>query len=182
MSALWSTLVIIVSLARLVSSPPQPKAAVATQTGACAPVCLSSEESLVVQIVNDERRAQGLATLDLDPVLVEVARRHSLDMATRRYFDHIAPAPAPATPLDRYAAALGQEPRCVVGENIGCAPQPLMGVIHNQMMDSPLHRANITDVEYVRMGVGIYETPDGRVWVTEMFCGATPGNAPTSGS
>jgi uncharacterized protein YkwD len=168
-------------LVRLSCALPTSGAAAPASPPAGSPICLTADEALVLQIVNEERRAQGLCSLDLDPILVQVARGHSLDMAERGYFDHVSPAPAPATPLDRYTAALGRRPDGVVGENIGRAAQPLMAVIHNQMMESPEHKSNITDVEYVRMGVGVYEMADGRVWVTEMFSGSEPSNALTSG-
>ncbi len=103
-------------------------------------------------------------------------------MAERSYFAHLAPTPQPATPLDRYAAVLGRRPEVVVGENIGRAAQPLMGMMHCYMMESPDHRANILDPEYLRVGVGIYALDDGRVWLTEMFRGPLAADAPTSGS
>ncbi len=142
---------------------------------------LTADEALVVQMINQERQERELSPLVLDPVLTKVAREHSRDMAARDYFGHLAPAPAPTTPLDRYAAALGRKPEEVVGENIGRAGQPVMAMIHACMMDSPEHKANIVDAEYIRVGVGIYVLPDGKVWITEMFRGASPSDAPTSG-
>ncbi len=142
---------------------------------------LTPDEALVVQMINQERQERELAPLVLDPVLTKVAREHSRDMAERGYFDHLAPAPAPTTPLDRYAAVLGRKPTEVVGENIGRAGAPLMAMIHAYMMKSPEHKANIVDAEYVRIGVGIYVLPDGKVWITEMFCGPPPSDAPASG-
>jgi len=146
------------------------------------PMSLTPDEALVLRLINNERRERGLALVELDPVLVKVAREHSLDMARRGYFGHLAPLPAPTTPLDRYARALGQRPEAVVGENIGRAAEPLMGPIHSCMMRSPDHKANILDADYVRVGLGIYALDDGRVWLTEMFRGPLPSDAPTSGS
>jgi uncharacterized protein YkwD len=142
---------------------------------------LTADEALVLRMINQERQGRELAPLELDPVLIKVAREHSQDMAERGYFGHLAPAPAPTTPLDRYAAAIGRKPREVVGENIGRSGEPVMAMIHESMMESPEHKANIVDVEYSRVGVGIYAMADGRVWVTEMFRGASPSDAPTSG-
>ncbi len=178
MFVLYSTIAAIAVLVKIscwtgagATATPESLSPAPTGLAACSPVCLTADETLAVQILNEERSARGLACLELDPVLVQVAREHSLDMAQRGYFDHLAPTPAPTTPLDRYAAALGHQPSGLVGENIGHAPQPLMAVIHNQMMESPEHKANITDVEYVRVGIGIFTTPDGRVWITQMFAG-----------
>ena len=143
---------------------------------------LTPDESLTLRLINAERTEHKLAPLLLDPVLVEVARQHSEDMATRDYFDHLAPAPEPKTPLDRYAVAIGRKPEMVVGENIGHSAEPVMGIIHECMMGSPEHRANILDSEYVGVGVGIYMLNDGRVWVTQMFRGDAESDALTSGT
>ena len=144
---------------------------------------LTPDEALILRLINEERRERNLASLELDPVLVKVAREHSLDMARRGYFGHLSPAPDATTPLDRYASALGRRPEeAVVGENVGRAPQPVMGMMHLYMMESPEHRANILDAEYARVGVGIHALEDGRVWLTEMFRGQAPSDAPTSGS
>ena len=132
---------------------------------------LTADEALVLRIVNGERSERGLRALVLDSVLTKVAREHSADMADRGYFSHLAPAPRPRTPLDRYVCALeiAPEKAPLIGENIGRAGEPVMAVIHKRMMASAEHRANILDEEYTRMGVGIYALPDGRVWLTEMF-------------
>jgi uncharacterized protein YkwD len=139
-----------------------------TGTGA-AERGMTADEKLVFRLTNAERLERDLPPLQFDPLLMEVARRHSRDMAERGYFAHLAPPPAEATPLDRYAKALGRKVSGVVGENIGRADQPLMGKIHASLMGSPDHRANILDVEYTRVGVGIFALPDGQVWVTEVF-------------
>ena len=137
-------------------------------------VSLTPDEALLMRLLNAEREERGERPLLLDPVLVEVARQHSADMARRGYFSHVEPPPTRRTPLDRYAAALGRRPRTVIGENIGQADQPIMGMIHERMIASPQHKANILDPEYAGLGVGIYALDGGRVWVTEMFRGEMP--------
>jgi uncharacterized protein YkwD len=142
---------------------------------AAAPVPrLTRDEQTALQCVNAEREENGLPPLSVDPVLVEVARQHSADMARQGYFSHIAPGPDGPSPLDRYAEALGRKPGTVVGENLATCDAPMIGLIHENMMASPGHRANILDPEYVSVGVGIWTADDGRVWVTEMFRGALP--------
>ncbi len=145
-----------------------------TSEGKAAEVRLTGDETLMVSCINAERREKGLPILAVDPLLVGVARQHSTDMAARGFFSHVTPAPSPRTPLDRYASALGRQPRTVVGENLGCCDSPMMGMIHAGMMASREHRANILDREYVSLGVGVYALPDGRVWVTQVFRGELP--------
>jgi uncharacterized protein YkwD len=144
-------------------SPPKPPA-----------LSLTADEALALRLVNAERTARGLSALALDPVLVEVARQHSDDMARRGYFAHLEPPPNQRTPLDRYAAALTRHPRTVVGENIARADEPLMELIHDRMMESPDHRANLLDPEYVALGVGIHAQPNGHIWLTQMFRASLP--------
>ena len=134
-------------------------------------VTLTDDEALLLQLLNAERADHKLPPLKLDPVLTCVAREHCADMAKRGYFSHFEPGPDRRNPLDRYAAALGRPPTEVVGENLGCAGQPIMGMLHECLMKSPAHRANILDQEYTRVGVGLVVRPDGRTWLTQMFCG-----------
>jgi len=162
-------LIVVVVWASQVSSP----------TGLNAPAqspkfALTADEALSLSLINSERADHGLRPLALDPLLTEVARRHSADMAERHYFSHLTPPPTSLDPLDRYAQALGRRPEGVVGENIARTDLPLMGKIHEGLLASPTHRANLLDMEYTRAGVGIYALDDGRVWLTQLFCGDVP--------
>lgn len=51
-------------------------------------------ENQVLQHVNRERRSRGLSALHLDPQLTTLTRRHSRNMADRRFFSHHDPARA----------------------------------------------------------------------------------------
>jgi uncharacterized protein YkwD len=160
-------------LVALGPAAPQPAAPGSAADCSEATFCLTADEALLLRVVNAERKEHGLEPLEFNRLLTEVARRHSGDMATRGYFSHIAPEPRPRTPLDRFAAALGHRPdeSTVIGENIGRAREPVMGMIHEAMMESPEHRANILDAEYSQLGVGIRQFSDGRIWVTELYRG-----------
>lgn len=138
-----------------------------------AHVSLTDDESLILALLNKERSDRGLPPLMLDPLLTCVARDHCADMAQRSYFSHFAPHPHRRGPLDRYAAVLGRQPAEVVGENLGRCDQPLMGLLHDCLLRSPDHCANLLDPEYTRVGIGLFILPDGRTWLTQMFCGPT---------
>lgn len=167
MKFVWYGLFVLVVLSPLaaVSEVPTVESKTSEQ------VSLTPDESLLLTLINSEREERRLPALSLDPILTEVARRHSSDMAKRDYFSHIDPQPNPLTPLDRYAKALGKQSDLVVGENLGRAEQPLMGMLHECMMKSPEHKANILDKDYTQIGVGIYMLPDGKVWITQMYAG-----------
>jgi uncharacterized protein YkwD len=134
-------------------------------------VTLTDDEALVLELLNQARAERRLPRLRLDPTLTSVAREHCADMAKRGYFSHFAPGLEPRSPLDRYAAAIGGTPTEVVGENLGRCEQPIMGLLHECLMRSPDHRANLLDQEYTRVGVGLMVRPDGRTWLTQLFCG-----------
>ena len=137
-------------------------------------VTLTDDEALVLELLNQARAERRLPRLRLDPTLTSVAREHCADMASRGYFSHFAPGLEPRSPLDRYAAAIGRRPTEVVGENLGRCEQPIMGLLHECLMSSPDHRANLLDREYTRVGVGLMVRSDGRTWLTQMFCGEAP--------
>lgn len=142
---------------------------------------LGQQELALLAMVNEERQERGLQTLTLSPLLCEIARAHSEDMCRRNYFDHIAPAPGPASPMDRYLAALGQRPNsAMVGENIYYrsvtdSVSAYAAQAHDAFMHSPGHRANILTPQYDQAGIGIYRNPStGEFWVTEEFLTVTP--------
>ncbi len=139
-----------------------------------AKVVLTPDETLLFQAINAERSSRGMRPLLIDDLLVRVAREHSEDMCQRGYLAHLAEPPAGRTPADRYARAAGHPPKAVMGENIARSGQPLMGMIHENLMASPEHAANILDKEYNSVGVGIYSLEEGRVWASEVFLGAEP--------
>lgn len=136
---------------------------------------LSDEEASLFNLINEDRAAQGLSVLALDPDLTAIARSHSKDMYDRHYFDHYAPSPGPVTPMDRYLAFLGHRPSfAMVGENIYYrsitdVPEQTANQAEAAFMNSPGHRANILQPRFTKAGVGFYRAPNGQYWVTEMF-------------
>lgn len=108
-------------------------------------------ESQMLNLVNEERIANGLQPLAADPELTEVARRHSSDMFARGYFAH--DTPEGATPFDRMRD--GNVRFLVAGENLALAPT--VSVAHTGLMNSPGHRANILRPQFGRLGIGIMD-------------------------
>ena len=54
-----------------------------------------------------------------------------------------------------------------LGENVGYGPDVV--TIHNALMNSAGHRANILDPYFQYFAIGIYTDGAGRLWVTEEF-------------
>lgn len=108
-------------------------------------------EKRMLDLVNQERRANGLPPLAPDPEQTEVARRHSADMFTRGYFAH--DTPEGITPFDRMREAGVRF--ITAGENLALAPT--IEVAHTGLMNSPGHRANILRKEFGRVGIGVMD-------------------------
>ncbi len=136
-----------------------------------APIApITEDEQKLVDLANAERRSRGMAGLRSNWMLVQIAREHSREMCERDYFDHISPTPGLRTPKDRYLKALGRTPSwAIISENIFYASivSPELG--HRCLMRSEPHRENILNSRFEEVGVGVYESPDGRFWVTQVF-------------
>jgi uncharacterized protein YkwD len=108
-------------------------------------------EKQMLDLVNQERVANGLQPLAPDPELTEVARRHSADMFARGYFAH--DTPEGRTPFDRMKDA--NVHFLTAGENLALAPT--LSFAHRGLMNSPGHRANILRPQFGRVGIGIMD-------------------------
>jgi len=131
---------------------------------------LTYEEQRMMDLVNVERRQRGLSTLKVNPVLVRAAREHSREMWEKSYFDHMSPTFGLRTPMDRYIRTLGRMPTwACLSENLfySSVIDPDLG--HRCLMKSPPHRETILTADFNQIGVGVYESADGRFWVTQMF-------------
>lgn len=145
----------------LVCAPPASAAAPAPAPPSSGD--FSSLEGRMLALVNQERAANGLAPLTLDPALSSVARAHSLDMATRSYFSHTNPDGL--SPFDRMSRA-GITFRSAA-ENIAWAGT--VDIAHTSLMNSPGHRANILNPTLNRIGIGIVPKDSRNVMVTQVF-------------
>ncbi len=94
-------------------------------------------------------------------------------MERRNYFSHWEPDAAHHDPVDRYAEVLGHRPTVLVGENLGTFIRADFEAIHQALMNSPTHRANVLHPDYTFVGIGVLVKPDGHTWVTQMFRGGT---------
>ncbi len=120
-------------------------------------------ETEMLRLVNQERAANGLAPLEADSEMTEVARRHSADMFSRGYFAHNTPDGK--SPFDRMRES---EVRFrTAGENLALAPS--VPIAHTGLMNSPGHRANILQSRFGRVGIGILDGGKRGLMVTQNF-------------
>ncbi|MGI8313587.1 CAP domain-containing protein [Halobacillus mangrovi] len=122
-------------------------------------------ERTVVELVNEERKKQGLAPLEMHERLSDLAREKSQDMADKQYFSHTSPTYG--SPFDmmnqfdfNYRAA---------GENIAAGQRTPEEVVEG-WMNSKGHRENILNDAFTHIGVGYVEDSGhyGTYW-TQMF-------------
>lgn len=136
----------------------------------------SSAEQEVLRLLNEARREAGVAAVEADVPLREVARDHARDMYLRGYFDHDTPECEPRgdtvpagtcrDPFDRMrAAGIDFD---VAGENLALAPTE--GAAHTGLLDSPGHRRNMLDPDFTRVGIAVIEGPYG-LMVAQEFVG-----------
>lgn len=113
-------------------------------------------EKKVLELVNQERAAQGLNPLAWADDLADVARAHSKDMEQRRFFDHMNPSGF--SPFDRMENA--GITYFMAAENIA-AGQGTPAAVMESWMNSPGHRANILNPELKELGVGYVKAAEG---------------------
>ncbi len=144
--------------------------------------------------VNAVRQAHGLAPLTWSAPLSRVARRHSRDMAARRFFRHIN---LEGQNADERAGAVERVCTDWIGENLFMTdayvsyrdirryrndelvdvervyrwktPQRLARQVVEQWMESPGHRRNLLHPGYTAEGLGVARTGHA-LYVTENFC------------
>ncbi|MBP2629330.1 MAG: SCP-like extracellular [Firmicutes bacterium] len=123
----------------------------------------ASAEQQAVDLLNADRRANGLSNLQVDARLTAVALNHAQDMINRNFFSHNNPDGQ--TPFDRmkkagisYSAA---------GENI--AKNQSVQAAEVAFMNSSGHRANILNSSYNTVGIGVAYDKTGNVYVVQDF-------------
>jgi len=116
-----------------------------------------------VDLLNADRRANGLLNLQVSASLATVAQKHAQDMMARNFFSHTNPDGQ--SPFDRikqagisYSAA---------GENI--AIDQSVQAAEVAFMKSSGHRANILNPSYTTVGIGVAYDANGKTYVVQNF-------------
>lgn len=122
-----------------------------------------SAESQFVNLVNAARAQAGLAALQTDSRLTQLARTHSQSMAEQQTIFHNPNLGSQAPSEWR-----------LLGENVGLGSS--VEIVHQALMDSPNHRRNIEGA-FERIGVGV-AVRDGSVYVTQVFMAVRPASTP----
>ncbi len=129
-------------------------------------------EQRLLASVNRDRAAAGLPGLQWDDAVAAVARGYSEEMRSTGVVAHISPTSGSA--VDRVRAA-GVATRIVL-ENVARAYG--LNEVHQALMNSPGHRANImsTAATHVGIGVAFGDDSSGRreLFITQVFTRVSP--------
>jgi uncharacterized protein YkwD len=117
-----------------------------------------------LRLVNDARRTHGCPPLAINSRLVEAARGHAVDMASRGYFAHRSPSGEDAG--DRVSDT-GYD-WATYGENIARGQDSVAEVV-DSWLHSPTHRENIMTCAHSEVGVGLAFDADHKpYWVQDL--------------
>lgn len=173
--------------------PAAPGRAIPRDAGPRPRVQAADLEQRIHQLINQERRGQRLTALAWDDALARVARLHSRDMGSRGYFSHDSPEGRDFSDRykrEGYACALRTGNTIHLGgENIfqnnlydsvttvngrayydWISEAKIAETTVQGWMRSPGHRKNILTPHWKRQGIGVFITPDGKVYITQNFC------------
>ena len=117
----------------------------------------------MANLLNLDRKNNGLGALTLDAELCRIARIKSADMRDNRYFAHESPTYGKVSAmLKRFGY-----PFSAAGENI--AHHANVDKAQAAFMSSPGHRANILGKGWTKVGVGIVQDAQGFIYATQIF-------------
>lgn len=132
-------------------------------TSSASSANVATAEKNAVELMNADRRANGLSDLKVSSAVTAVARSHAQDMVNRKFFSHSNPDGK--TPSDRLKAA--GISYSAVGENI--AENTSVQAAETAFMNSSGHRANILNSNYTTVGIGVAYDSAGNVYVVQDF-------------
>lgn len=128
----------------------------------------SADEREIHKLINKERRKKGLSELSWSDDLERLARSYSKKMADEKFFSHYE---RNGDSVAQRAARLKIKGWRKIGENLFMseAYDRINSFAVANWMKSPLHRQNILDGNYTTTGIGIAESRDGTIYITQVF-------------
>jgi uncharacterized protein YkwD len=110
-----------------------------------------------VCLINAERRVRGMPAVHADARLALAARRHSRDMARRKFFSHTTPDGSAFVSRIRRSGYMRRSRRWRVGQILawgtgaGASPRAVVSA----WMESPPHREVLLRPYYREVGIGV---------------------------
>jgi uncharacterized protein YkwD len=130
-------------------------------------VSLAQTEAALHEDVNRVRAEQHMVPLLRMPELDRAARRHSQDMAARRYLAH--ETPEGRNPVHRIQRE-GVDGFTLAAENAGSTsrPDPNREILTG-WLTSPVHRKNLFMPAFNATGIGVARAEDGTLYYTQVY-------------
>ncbi len=126
---------------------------------------LSEEEQEILNLINKERKQNGLDELQAYSGLQRVAKLKAEDIVNNKYFSHTSPTFGSTFEMLKQE---GVRYKCA-GENLAGNETSVKAV--NAWMNSPAHRDNILDIDYEYTGICVIDSEIyGKVYV-QLFMG-----------
>ena len=132
------------------------QAAAAPATGLNGPH--ANLESQFLTMINATRAQYGAAPLVADQSLLGPARTQAATMAQSGVLAH-----------QDLQAVLVASPFRTIGENVGYGPS--VQVVHDALLASPGHFANLSNVAFTHVGIAVYFDAAGTLWTAHVFGG-----------
>jgi uncharacterized protein YkwD len=143
-----------------VSTTPSPS------TSSTAPSTLAARESRIFDLINGERRRQGLPALVYNPQLDRMAKIQAQNMARFQKMAHVIPESDLPTLTDR--ARDSGYPYARLAENVALG-YPSAETVVEGWMASKGHRANILQRDVEETGIGIARSSAGGLYYCQVF-------------
>jgi len=127
-----------------------------------------ADEFEILVLINAERTRRGLNQLIADDDVREIARKYSEKMAKENFFSHYD---SDGKSVLERAKAARLKRWSKIGENLFSVENlaDFDDFAVRNWMKSPAHRENILDKDWTTTGIGIAESKDGEIFITQVF-------------
>ena len=146
------------------------EASLALAIPATATAVMPSElEAQVIDLVNNDRAAYGLAPVEFDPALLATARERAAAQSGEPFLNHYDDDGKLAFVKNLARDGVGYE---LAGENLARMTDPDDSTAlraEDALMLSPTHRANILEPTFNHIAVGATMDAEGRVVLAQIF-------------
>lgn len=124
--------------------------------------CMPDDARTFLDRANDLRAGSGLPALQEHDTLTAKAERWAEHMAATGRLEH-----------STLTADLDGLAWTALGENVAVSTptSDTLRTLHDLLVSSPQHRANLLSGQFTHLGVGVATSRDGRVWVVEVLAG-----------